>query len=78
MKIDFSGINDLTSCFARELRLLSEAIYESTDKDELLLQKAKIEIASLECQDMILEKMIEEQKRKMGDYDVIRKSKKTD
>ena len=78
MKIDFSDINDLTTCFARELKLLSEAIYKSNDKDELLLYKAKIEIASLECQDMIIEKMIEEQKRRLEDFDVNGKSEKTD
>lgn len=60
MKIDFTNINDLTTCFARELRLLKLAILESNDKDELQLKQTKIELASLECQNAILSKMLEE------------------
>lgn len=70
MKIDFSGIHDFTTCFARELELLREAIYESNDKDELLLQKTKIEIASLKCQEEILADMLEDHERRLEDYDV--------
>ena len=70
MKIDFSDIYDIPTCYARELRLLSEAIYESNDKDELLLKKHEIEIASLERQDAILSRMLEYHKKRMEDFDV--------
>ena len=70
MKIDFSDIHDIPTCYARELRLLSEAIYESNDKAELLHRKSEIEIASLEQQDLILSEMLEEQKKRLEDFDV--------
>lgn len=60
MKIDFSDINDIGSCFARELRLLKQAIYEGKNKDEISLQQHKIELASLDCQNAILSKMLSE------------------
>lgn len=68
MKIDFSDIYDIATCYARELRLLSEAIYESNDKDELLLRKYKIERASLERQEIILSEMLEETKNTLEDF----------
>lgn len=70
MKIDFSDVHDIPSCYARELRLLSEAIYECNDKPELLLRKSEIEIASLECQNVILSGMLEEHKKMLEGFDV--------
>lgn len=68
-KIDFSDIHDLASCYARELRLLSEAIYKSNDKPELLLRKSEIEIASLERQNVILSEMIADHRKFLEDFD---------
>lgn len=64
MKIDFSDIYDIETCFAREAQLLHNAILESNDKVN------KIEIASLECQERILSEMLESQKMRLEDFDV--------
>lgn len=78
MKIDFSDIYDIGTCFAREARLLHNAILESNDKEELLLAMNKIEIASLERQDVILSEMLENVEMKLEDFDVNKEFKETD
>lgn len=70
MKIDFSDIHDMRTCFTRENQLLHNAILESNTKEELLLDMHKIEIASLECQERILSEMLESQKMRLEDFDV--------